>query len=1475
MTKQPNGKTIGSVLVVGGGIAGIQASLDLAESGYYVYLVEKSPSIGGTMSQLDKTFPTNDCSMCILAPKLVDSGRHLNIEVMTYADLVDLEGEPGNFRALVRQRPRYVDVDKCTGCGDCAEVCPVVVKSEFDEGLGERKATFRPFPQAYPSVFGIDRHVEKRPCQLACPAGCAAQGYVALIGQGKYKEAVQLIKETIPLPGVMGRVCVHPCEGACKRGQLEAPVSIAALKRFAADQVPETVHPWTPKEQTGEKVAIVGSGPAGLSCAYYLALEGYRPTIFEALPEPGGMLRYGIPAYRLPREVLDKEIQDICSVGVEIKTNTAFGRDITLEGLTEQGYKAVFLGIGAQGSRKLGIPGEDAEGVVHGVDYLRNVNLGLDVPTGRKVGIVGGGNVAMDAARTLIRTGAEVHVFYRRSRSEMPALEEEVEGAMAEGVKFHFLTNPIEVLTEDGRVRGVRCQRMELGPPDASGRRRPVPVAGSEFDVEIDMLIPAIGQTVLGEALLEAGVAMEHGTIKVDPTTLATNLPGVFAGGDAVLGPQVAVDAIAHGKEAAISIQRYLAGEDLAKDRPARPKPAADLGEIPRGEPEKPRMPIPELPPMERIQGMEEVHGGYTPAEAQTEAQRCLNCGVCSDCYQCVKVCKAEAICHDQREELKEIEVGAVVLCPGFEEFDPSSLMAYGYNRYANVVTSIEFERILSASGPYGGHLVRPSDKKEPKRIAWLQCVGSRDEQVGCGYCSSVCCTYAIKEAMIAKEHSRAELETAIFFMDIRTHGKDFEKYYERGKNQGIRFVHSKVYDVQETPSGSLRLRYTTEEGGVHEEEFDMVVLSVGLRPPKEASKQAEKLGLQLNEYGFCATDPLQPVASSRPGVYVAGAFSGPKDIPETVVQASAAAAAASAQLASARHELVREKTYPPERDVEEEAPRIGVFVCHCGINIGGVVNVPAVRDYAKTLPFVVYAEDNMYTCSEDTQIRIKEKIQEYNLNRVVVASCSPRTHEPLFRETVKEGGLNPHLFDMANIRDQCSWVHMDDKEGATEKAKDLVRMVVAKVALNKSLPAIELAVRQSVLIIGGGVTGLTAALNLAAQGFEVHLVEKSDRLGGQGLKLNKTIEGKEVAPYLAQLIDQVERNESIHVYLNTEVVAAEGFVGNYTSTLRSKDGSTRQVDHGAVLMAIGAGEYRPKEYAYGQEPNVCTAMELEEALKDGQRLAEANRVVMIQCVGSRNDEHPYCSRICCSQAVKNALELKRRDPDREVWVLYRDVRTYGFTEDYYRKAREAGVLFIRFDEERPPQVVKEDGELYVTVTDPLVGQEVALPADLVVLGTGVVPNPDAAALAQLYKVPLNQDGFFLEAHVKLRPCEFATDGIFLAGAAHSPKNLSESIGQAQGAAARITALLSKESVTGQGEVASVDIKMCIGCGTCVDVCAFGAVKLDSERGVAQVNEALCKGCGTCSAACRSGAIDLAGFSNEQILREVDALCLL
>ncbi|MBC7344336.1 MAG: FAD-dependent oxidoreductase, partial [Clostridia bacterium] len=593
--------------------------------------------------------------------------------------------------------------------------------------------------------------------------------------------------------------------------------------------------------------------------------------------------------------------------------------------------------------------------------------------------------------------------------------------------------------------------------------------------------------------------------IVADPITLETSQPGVFAGGDVVTGPAIAVEAVAQGKEAAISIMRYLAGQDLREGRARREKAPMDTTDVPLGLEKKPRAVMPHLPVAERIKGFQEVALGLTEEAAVEEAARCLSCGVCSECYQCVAACRAQAINHDMKEEIVEIEVGAVILCPGFDEFDPSLLHNYGYRKYVNVVTSIEFERILNASGPFEGILRRPSDREYPKKIAWIQCIGSRDESVGCGYCSSVCCTYAVKEAIIAKEHSVIPLETAIFFMDMRTYGKDFDKYYERGKEEhNIRFIRSKVYSVEEVEGtgGSLLIKYLTEDGRLIGEQFDMVVLSVGLRPPKGAVELARKLGLQLNKYEFVETHPFAPMSTSREGIFVCGAFSGPKDIPETVIQASGAAGEASALLAPARHTLVKEKVYPPEKDVSGEEPRVGVFVCHCGVNIGGWLDVPAVKEYAATLPGVVFADENLYTCSQDTQERIKEKILEHNLNRVVVASCSPRTHEPLFQETIREAGLNRYLFEMANIRDQCSWVHMQEREKATEKAKDLVRMAVAKARLIRPLEQQLLGTVSSALVVGGGVAGMNSALTLANQGFDVHLVEKDAELGGMARRI-------------------------------------------------------------------------------------------------------------------------------------------------------------------------------------------------------------------------------------------------------------------------------------------------------------------------------------------------------------------------------------
>jgi len=987
---------VGAVLVIGGGVAGIQASLDLADSGFKVYLLDKSPSIGGVMAQLDKTFPTNDCAMCILAPKLVGAGRHPNIQLLTYSELEEVEGAAGNFRVKILKQPRYVDEIKCTGCGLCAQHCPVEAPNEFDMNLGIRKAIYVPFPQAVPLIYTIDE-------------------------------------------------------------------------------------------------------------------------------------------------------------------------------------------------------------------------------------------------------------------------------------------------------------------------------------------------------------------------------------------------------------------------------------------------------------------------------ENCLKCRLCE------KVCRAGAINLEQQPEEIELNVGAIISATGFDPFDPSGIPAYGYGRYKNVITSLEWERLLCASGPTGGHLVRPSDGKIPRKIAFIQCVGSRDEKTGNPYCSAVCCMYSIKEAVIAKEHN-PDLDCAIFFMDMRSYGKEFDDYYIRAeKDHGIRFVRGRVSNIEEaSESENLVLRYA-EEGDPREEEFDLVVLSVGMRPPKYAKELAEKLGIGLNKYGFCSTGIFSPLETPKPGIYVCGAFLSPKDIPDSVAQASGAAAKAASIIAAERGALITVKEYPPEKDVEGEELRVGAFICHCGINIGGVVDVPAVVDYVKTLPNVVYAEHNLYTCSQDSQERIKEKIKEYNLNRVVVASCTPRTHEPLFRETVREAGLNPYLFEMANIRDQCSWVHMHEPERATEKAKDLVRSVVAKARLLKTLKKPLINIIPAGLVIGGGLSGMTAALELAEQGFEVHLVEREDELGGNLRRIHYVLGSEDPQEKLRHIIEKVKENGRIHVYTNTEVLNVEGYVGNFRTTLACNgEEREREIKHGIVIVATGGVEYRPVEYLYGLDGRVVTQLELEERLTNGK--FDAKTVVMIQCVGSRNDERTNCSRICCAHAIKNALKIKESKPDADVYVLYKDIRTYGFREDYYREAAGKGVLFIRYDDENKPKVSNEGG-LKVLVRDPVLKEHLLIEPDLLVLSAATLPQPDSKRMAEMLKVPLSKDGFFLEAHMKLRPIDFATDGVFLCGLAHSPKFIEENVSQACGVAARAATILSKEALDVEGAIASVDGNLCSGCGTCVGLCPYGAVEKD-EKGVAKVTEALCKGCGVCGASCPEKAIVMHHFTDEQILTQ-------
>ncbi len=1478
----PSESPIGAVLVVGGGIAGIQTSLDLAESGFKVYLLEKSLSIGGTMAQLDKTFPTNDCSMCIMSPKLVDAGRHRNIQILTNAKVERLEGKPGNFRVTIQKKARYVSIEACKACGDCSKVCPVQIPNEYEQRLVNRAAIYQLFAQAMPSAYGIDKRGEP-PCRATCPLHVNAQGYIALIKAGKFKEALALVREKNPFPGITGRICTHPCETACRRKDVDRAVAIDALKRFVSDLEKEDGTEWSAPVENGKKVAIVGSGPAGLLAAFDLRKMGYGVTIFESLPVAGGMLAVGIPEYRLPRSVLNKEIGSLLRMGVELRLNTPIGEDLTLQDLRKKGYDAIFIATGAHQSRKLGLEGEESEGVLHAVDFLRKVALGQPVEVGDRVAVVGGGNAAIDAARTAFRLGAkEISILYRRTRKEMPAQEEEIEEAEREGIQIQYLTAPTKLLLENGKIYGIECIRMSLGEPDESGRPRPLPIPDSEFRIEVDTVIPAISQSPDLTFLkgMEGLKTSRWGGLEVDPITLQTSIEGIFAGGDVVTGPQTYIDAMAAGRKAAISIDRYLRGEDLRANRegegPQKEFIQAEVDGVER----RARASMKTLPP-ERRRSFEEVNLGLREEEVVQEAERCLQCGGCSECFECVKVCEAKAIDHGMKDETIEIEVGAIVLSPGFDEFEPSLKSEYGYGRFANVLSSIEFERFLSASGPFKGEVLRPSDKKHPNRIAWIQCVGSRDSHIGRGYCSSVCCMYATKEAVIAKEHT-PEIEATIFFMDLRAYGKDFDKYIERAKKEyGVRYVRSRVSHVKENPfTKNLTIHYETEEGKMVSEEFDLVVLSVGLESTRHSREIAETLGIELNAHGFAKTSTFDPLRTSRPGIFVGGAFAGPKDVPETVAQASAAAAEASCLLSPARGTLVTEKEYVPERNVNYEGPRIGVFICHCGINIGGVVTVPEVAEYARTLPGVVHAEHNLYTCSQDTQELMKKRIEEHRLNRVVVASCTPRTHEPLFQDTIRQAGLNRYLFEMANIRDQCSWVHMQKPEEATEKAKDLVRMAVAKAALLDPLPTQTVEMNQKALVIGGGLAGMTAARKVSEAGYEVYLIEKEAHLGGKARNIYYTLEQEEVRPHLERVMKEVEKDPRIHVMTRATIEKIEGFVGNFKTSVRNGEGS-KELTHGVIILATGAEEYRPKEFLYGQDDRIVTQKELEERLAlRPDSLRSLKNVVMVQCVGSRNGDRPYCSRICCSEAIKNALRLKATVPDVNIYVLYRDIRTYGFKEDFYEKAREKGVIFIRYEPEREPQIHRDGQDLGIIVYEPILRDDLLLRTDLVVLSPGIVPGHENEKLSKMLKVPLNEDGFFLEAHMKLRPVDFATEGIFLAGLAHHPKSMDETISQATAAAARALTYLSKKELETIGTVSEVDERRCIGCGLCESVCPYRAIEVVTKRTVvgekmvAQVNKALCKGCGVCSASCRSGSIDLKGFSTEAIVAQISQLAV-
>jgi heterodisulfide reductase subunit A2 len=859
----------------------------------------------------------------------------------------------------------------------------------------------------------------------------------------------------------------------------------------------------------------------------------------------------------------------------------------------------------------------------------------------------------------------------------------------------------------------------------------------------------------------------------------------------------------------------------------------------------------------------------YTIDTARCRVFQGKKCGVCK------KVCPAGAVDYEQQDTIRELRVGAAILTPGYEPYDVAKISEYGYGRAPNVVTNLEMERILSASGPFEGVVQRPSDGAHPHKIAWIQCVGSRDPRKGMPHCSSVCCMASIKEAVIAREHD-SSIEPTVFYMDIRAYGKDFDKYYEKARTDGgVRFIRSMVSRVVEDPlTRNLDITYLDEQGSLVTETFHLVVLAAGIKPSESSVAAATLLGVNLDENRFCLTGSFDPVQTSRPGVYVAGAFQAPKDIPQTVMEASAAAGVAVRMLADQRNTLTVKKELPPEKDVTGEEPRIGVFVCRCGINIASTVSVPEVVERIKELPGVQFAGENLFTCSQDTQLVIKKAIEENSLNRLIVASCTPRTHLPLFQETAREAGLNKYLVEMANIREHCSWVHMQEKEKATDKAVDLIKMALARTRKLERVQDQQLPMVPSALVIGGGVAGMVSAMNLADQGFAVDLLEATGTLGGNALKLNHTLRGEHVGPYVESLVRKVSEHDKVRTHFNAKIEGVHGFIGNFKTSVSSNGSGPEDIEHGVVVIATGAHEWKPDVYGYGTDPRIRTHLEMNEAMRaQDPAVMQAETTVFIQCVGSRCEERPWCSKVCCNHTVMDAIALKELNPAANIYVLYRDIRTFGLNEPFYEKARKLGVVFARFEPEKPPEV-QVGKKIAVTVKDLALGGTMTLEADSLVLAAAIIPDAHNKELSTMYKVSTNEDGYFLEAHMKLRPVDFATDGVFLAGLAHYPKPLDEAIAQAEAAGAHAAQILARGYVDAPGMVSVVDEFMCRGCGRCAEVCPFDVPEMiETMPGIrkSMINAALCKGCGACGVACPTGAATIRHFKDDQIGDMIDA----